>query len=183
MTRRLHECLEIRYYGGGKAVMEGRVFLDVLWCSGAFRGLVRMDRLPLVRFFEGGIKGAKQDLEKLAWTKRIYFHGYINKGAIKFMWPSQPVSQDFWNAVWKGNLGPEEAEIWNTRIALNDEDYKPIVRMLMAYGILGSVTDGATANDELYCPFLGSAVEVRLPLFRAPTAPAPAHLSNLHPRL
>ena len=159
MTRRLHECLEIRYYGGGEAVMEGRVFLDVLWCSGAFRGLIRMDRLPLIRFFEGGFKGAKLDLQKLAWTKRIYFHGYINKGAIKFLWPSQPVSQDYWSAVWKGKLGPEEAEIWNTRIALHDEDYKPIVRMLTAYGILSSVAVGASVGDELYCPFLGSALE------------------------
>lgn len=58
-------------------------------------------------------------------------------------------------------LGPEEAEIWNTRIALQDDDYKPILRLLEAYGVLGRAGEAGNANEEIYCPFLGSAIEVR----------------------
>lgn len=48
VTRRLHEGLQIRYYGAGKAAMGGRVFLDVFWCSGVSFIPVNVERFMLL---------------------------------------------------------------------------------------------------------------------------------------
>ncbi len=45
------------------------------------------------------------DLDKMVHVKHILVRGVVKKPLMKFLWPAQPLSKTFWDAVADGMLG------------------------------------------------------------------------------
>lgn len=85
--------------------LQHTIYLDIFWCTGAFRGLIREQRKALFDYFGGRVQNVPRNSERLSLAKRMYIHGTVNRIIWKFLWPLQPDSRFFWDAVKEKKMG------------------------------------------------------------------------------
>ena len=162
----LHDLYYIRYWGdldkawhATDAELEGdgllnTVYIDVEWCAGVFRGLIRHERDALHKYFGGRIKGhaGKKDKGLFNLSKRILVEGILHQGLMPYMWPEEYKSRDYWMLIRAGALGKIEQNLWpeaQGNIANSAEDYKQIENLLVRFGVMTRVS-----VDEFFVPYM-----------------------------
>ena len=136
-VRLLHDLHEIRYWGDVETAwhasddpkarvndpLNTTIYIDIEWCSGTFRGLIRSQREALLRFFGGRIRaGIDHETNqtkffpenKAYWnlTKRAVVEGRLDQRLMGFMWPDEARTQEYWNALRLGTFGKLEQDQW-----------------------------------------------------------------------
>lgn len=162
----LHDLYYIRYWGdldkawhATDAELEAdgllnTVYIDVEWCAGVFRGLIRHERDALHKYFGGRIKGhaGKKDKSLFNLSKRILVEGILHQGLMPFMWPEEYKSKDYWMLVRSGAVGKTEQDLWSEEqgnIANSAEDYKQIENLFVRFGVMTRVS-----VDEFFVPYM-----------------------------
>ena len=163
--RLLHELYYIRYWGDLETAWNASdevlaadgllstVYIDVEWCAGAFRGVIRHERDALLKFFGGRVKGHRtEDRSLFNLSKRILIEGVLHQALMCFMWPQEAKSQDYWQLVRLGVFGKVEQELWpkeQGNIANSPDDYMQIRDLLVRFGVMTRVS-----VDEFFVPYM-----------------------------
>ena len=89
------------------------MYIDVEWCAGAFRGLIRHQRDALLKYFGGRVKGKRtEDAKLFNHSKCMMIEGTLHQGLMPYLWPQEHKSREFWELMRNGTFGKIEQELW-----------------------------------------------------------------------
>jgi len=163
--RLLHDLYYIRYWGDLEQAWDasdeelqadgllGTVYIDVEWCAGVFRGLIRHQRDCLLRYFGGRVKGHKShDRTLFSLSKRLMVEGVLHQNIMPYLWPQDHRSREYWEILRSGAFGKIEQELWpeeQGNMANSQEDYLQIQNLMIRFGIMTRVS-----VEEFFVPYM-----------------------------
>jgi len=163
--RLLHDLHYIRYWGDLEQAWNaseeelqadgllGTVYIDVEWCAGVFRGLIRHQRDALLKYFGGRVKGHKSYNRALfSLSKKMIVEGVLDQSLMPYLWPLDHRSRDYWEILRGGALGKNEQDLWpeeQGNIAKSQEDYMQISNLMVRFGIMTRVS-----VEEFFVPYM-----------------------------
>jgi len=130
------------------------VYIDIEWCAGAFRGLIRHERDALLKYFGGRVASHKSsgDASLFSLSKRLLVEGILHVGLMPYIWPQEPKSNHFWTSMRNGAFGKAEQALWpeaQGNVANAPEDYMQIQNVMVRFGVMTKVS-----AEEFFVPYM-----------------------------
>ena len=138
-TKFLHDSGQIRYFGDlsregdpNNGTLQSTVYISPIWMMNVMKGLIRHDRQAMTNFFL-----QQQNKVMLRYINQLNLYGKLHKDLAPFLWPSQPVSGEFWSFV-RGK-SKREAELWAEDVITSNEHLERAMALLKGFDLIVEV--------------------------------------------